>query len=79
MTHSETRFTHFGLCKLASLIGQGMGPDQRFYEWDLMIHYADFEALRAEGLLIRDLEAERSDFCITKWGSAPRPGQNGRG
>jgi hypothetical protein len=46
----------------------GASPDQRFYEWDLLMNCPDFEALRAEGLLTRDLEAEKSDFLITKWG-----------
>jgi hypothetical protein len=46
----------------------GASPDQRFYEWDLLMNCPDFEALRAEGLLIRDLEAEKSDFLVTRWG-----------
>ena len=46
----------------------GAAPDQRFYEWKLLMDCPDFEALRAQGLLIRDLEMEKSDFLITKYG-----------
>jgi len=46
----------------------GAAPDQRFYEWKLMMHCLDFEELRAQGLLVRDMEAEKSDFLITKYG-----------
>ena len=48
----------------------GRAPDQRFYEWNLLMNCPDFEELRAQGLLIRDLEAEKSDFLYTKYGQS---------
>ena len=46
----------------------GAAPDQRFYEWQLLVDCPGFEALRAQGLLVRDLEAEKSNFLLTKYG-----------
>ncbi len=45
-----------------------MGRDVRFYEWDALMNCPDFEALCAQGLFIRDLEAEKTDYLITKYG-----------
>ena len=46
----------------------GVASQHRFYEWKLLMNCPDFEDLRAQGLLIRDLEAEKTDFLITKYG-----------
>jgi hypothetical protein len=47
-----------------------MAPAQRFYEWNLLMNCPDFEELRVQGLLVRDLEAEKSDFLYTKYGQS---------
>ena len=46
----------------------GAAPVQRFYEWKLLMDCSDFDDLRAQGLLIRDLKIEKTDFLITRWG-----------
>ena len=43
-------------------------PDSRFYEWELRMHCRDFEEILEDGLLVRDLEAEKSEFCFNRWG-----------
>jgi len=43
-------------------------PDHTFYEWELKMHCDEFEDLRDSGLLVRDLEAEQSEFCCDRWG-----------
>jgi hypothetical protein len=48
----------------------GMVPAQRFYEWNLLMNCPDFEELSARGLLVRDMEAEKSDFLYTKYGQS---------
>jgi hypothetical protein len=45
-----------------------MGRDVRFYEWDARMNCPDFESLCAQGHFIRDLEAEKTDYLITKYG-----------
>ncbi len=43
-------------------------PESRFYEWELRMYCRDFEEVLGDGLLVRDLKAEESEFCFNKWG-----------
>lgn len=45
-----------------------MDPDSPFYEWELKMHCGYSEQMRAEGLLIRDPAAERSEYCFNRRG-----------
>jgi len=44
------------------------GPDHSFYEWELKMHCDEFQDLRDSGLMMRDLEAEQSEFYCDRWG-----------
>ncbi len=43
-------------------------PDRIFYEWELRMHCPEFDDLRSDGQLTRDLEAEESEFCFDRRG-----------
>ncbi len=43
-------------------------PEFTFYEWELKMHCPEHQELIADGYLFRDLKAEGSEFCFTKWG-----------
>ena len=43
-------------------------PEFTFYEWELRMHCPEYQELIADGYLFRDLKAESSEFCFTKWG-----------
>jgi hypothetical protein len=45
-----------------------MSPNWIFYEWEVRMYCDDLPAMLDQGLLIRDLEAERVELCFTKYG-----------
>ena len=45
-----------------------MGRNVRFYEGDARMNCPDFEALCVQGVFVRDLKAEKTDYLITKYG-----------
>jgi hypothetical protein len=44
------------------------GPGHTFSEWELKMHCGELEDLRHSGLMVRDLEAEQSEFYCDRWG-----------
>ncbi|MBC8477077.1 MAG: hypothetical protein H8D49_01920 [Dehalococcoidia bacterium] len=44
------------------------GPAHTFSEWELKMHCGELEDLRDGGLMVRDLEAEQSEFYCDRWG-----------
>lgn len=45
-----------------------MDPDSTFYDWEMRMHCRESEQMRAKGLLMRDLAAERSEYCFSRIG-----------
>jgi len=45
-----------------------MSPDWIFYEWELRMYCWDFNAMLSQGLLVRDLKAEKAEICFTRYG-----------